>query len=157
MLSQTKAQEQYSNELSIDQLAFFAGHWSGDVLGGIGEEAWMPPAGGAMIGSFRHVANDKMTFSEFFIIQETEQDIIFRFKHFNNDYTTWEDAKSEPPMEFKLVSVENNTATFNGMGKQSNEYLVYQLKDDGRLIIKLAPHDKNDSEKGFELYFDRVN
>ncbi|MHC4976962.1 MAG: DUF6265 family protein [Planctomycetota bacterium] len=145
------------SEYSIDDLAFFAGHWKGEMFGGVGEEAWMAPDGGCMIGSYRLVSGDKMVFSEYFIIQETDEGIIFRFKHFNNDYTTWEDAKGVPPMTWKLVSLENNTARFDGMGEQSHEYMVYQLLEDGRLMIKVAPHDPEDSDTGFEVYLSRLS
>ena len=88
-VSTTRAQHTGSAEISIDQLAFFAGHWSGDVVGGVAEEGWFAPSGGTMIGAFRVMQNNVTLFSEFFLIEESDEGIIFRFKHFNNDYTTW--------------------------------------------------------------------
>jgi uncharacterized protein DUF6265 len=156
--STSSAQESQEAELSIDQLAFFAGYWSGDVFGGTGEEAWFAPKAGTMMGSFRHMKDGKTTFSEFFIIEETEQGIFFRFKHFNNDYTTWEDAKGTGPLEFKLVSVENNTAIFEGLTGRTQGTLRYMITDEGQLSIKIVRGiDEQGNEDGFELFFDRLN
>ena len=156
IVSTTRAQPSTSSELSIDQLAFFAGHWSGDVFGGVGEEAWFSPDSGTMLGAFRHVKDGKTTFSEFFIIEESDDGIIFRFKHYNSDYTAWEDAKGTGPMEFRLVSVENDTALFEGINEHTPGHMRYMLTQSGQLSIKIVRGiDEQDNEDGFELFFDR--
>lgn len=157
LLAPARAQVSYSSELSINQLAFFAGHWSGDVFGGIGEEAWFAPNAGTMLGSFRHMKDDVTTFSEFFIIEETDDGIIFRFSHFNNDYTTWEDAKGTGPLEFKLVSVENNTAIFDANNDYSPDYMRYMLTENGQLAIKVGGINEEGFDDSFEVFLSKIN
>lgn len=145
-------------KLSIDHLDFMQGHWSGDVFDGTGKETWLEPGSGTMLGMFKHTKDNATTFSEFFIIEETDEGVFFRFKHFNNDYTTWEEVSGVDPVEFKLFSVEKNTAVFHGHNERSPEYIRYMLTDTGQLAIKMISRtDKKGSDGHLEVLLDRLN
>lgn len=50
---------QSSPPATIADMAWLAGHWKGDGLGGRSEETWSPPEGGVMLGTYRHLKDDK--------------------------------------------------------------------------------------------------
>lgn len=76
---------------TIDDAAWLAGRWVGEGLGGQVEEVWSPPAGGQMVGHFRLVRNGAPAFYELCLIDVTADGIRLRVKHFNPDFTGWEE------------------------------------------------------------------
>ncbi len=49
---------------SLADLAWLAGRWVGEGLGGIAEEVWLPESGGAMLGTFRSLQGGQVAFYE---------------------------------------------------------------------------------------------
>jgi hypothetical protein len=49
----TLAKGQASPPASISEMAWYAGQWCGDGLGGMNEEIWSEPRGGVMMGMYR--------------------------------------------------------------------------------------------------------
>jgi len=77
----------------IEDAAWLAGRWTGAGLGGQLEEVWSAPAGGQMVGHFRLLRDGKPVFYEFMLMDVAEGGIRMRLKHFNPDYTAWEDRE----------------------------------------------------------------
>jgi hypothetical protein len=76
---------------SIDDAAWLAGRWVGEGLGGIVEENWSPPLGGQMVGHFALVKDGKPVFYELMLLDQHEGGLRMRVKHFNPDFTGWEE------------------------------------------------------------------
>jgi len=58
---------------TIADAAWLQGYWIGEGLGGVGEDFWMPPAKGMMLGAFRLVKSDgSKEFYELLGIEEFE-------------------------------------------------------------------------------------
>lgn len=106
---------------SLAALAFLVGHWRGEALGGIAEEVWLEPAGGAMVGTFRLIDGSGVSFYEIFTI--SEPDLTLRLKHFHADLTGWEER--DEVVTFSFVSAADGEAVFEG--------LTFRLLPDGRL------------------------
>jgi hypothetical protein len=128
----------------IEDLAFMAGHWQGEIFGGKGEEAWLGPAGGTMLGVFRLVHDGKTSVTEYLMITEEEDGIVFRFKHFDPDYRAWEE---EDPLTFHLVDHEKGRAAlFECPVEQSPKRMTYRLREDGKLSILLESEEDGKTE-----------
>ena len=97
----------------LADVSWLAGHWLGEGLGGQADETWSMPAAGTMVGTFRLIKNNKLTFSEYFILMEEADSLVLRLKHFDPLFNGWE-AKDKF-VEFKLVRVEGQTAYFEGL------------------------------------------
>jgi len=80
--------------ISDHPLAWMAGHWSGQGLGGTVDESWMPSAGGAMLGTFRLIQDGEVKFYELMTIENRPSGLVMSLKHFDPDLTSWE-AKDE--------------------------------------------------------------
>jgi hypothetical protein len=97
----------------VADLAWLAGRWIGEGLGGRVEEAWSPPDGGAMVGYFRLVKGDKPVFYEIMTLIEVDGGVELRLKHVNGDMTGWEEK--DKFVTFRLVKQDATGAYFSGL------------------------------------------
>ncbi len=127
----------------IDDVAWIAGHWHGEALGGIVDEVWSPPAGGAMMAMFRLVKDGKPAFYEIVTLVEEGGSLLVRLKHFHPDLVGWEEK--DESISFPLVKVEPGKAYFDG--------LTFLRPDPGTLQIYVASKksDGSVSELVFQL------
>ena len=97
----------------VADLAWLAGTWTGEGLGGTIEETWSRPDGGAMVGYFRLVKDGKPVFYEILTLLEVEGSVELRLKHVNPDMTGWEEKADF--VTFKLVKHDDSGAWFSGL------------------------------------------
>lgn len=129
----------------IEQLSWLEGYWIGEGLGGKADENWSPAVNGSMTGTFRLWENEKLKFSEFFVLGEAEGSLSLKLKHFDANFHGWE-AKDRF-VEFKLVKIEGKTAWFDG--------LTYHVDDQGMLHAYVAITKKDKSVYEGEFTFRR--
>jgi hypothetical protein len=92
----------------LEKLGWLAGHWvSPDEAA---EEVWLEPRGGTMAGSFRWVFPNGRQVLEYLVIEETEDGVMLRFKHFNTDFEPWE---KDQPNTYRMRSVDQQQAEFD--------------------------------------------
>jgi hypothetical protein len=97
----------------VADLAWLAGSWSGEGLGGQIDEVWSPPAGDAMVGYFRLVRDGKAVFYEILTLLEAEGSVEMRLKHVNPDMTGWEEKNGF--VTFKLIKHDASGAYFGSL------------------------------------------
>ena len=102
----------------ISDLAWLAGRWEGEGLGGTMDEVWSEPAGGAMVGYFRLVRDGKPVFYEILTLLESESSVEMRLKHVNPDMTGWEEKGGY--VTFRLVRQDATGAYFEGLTFRRN-------------------------------------
>ncbi len=114
----------------LENISWLSGAWRGEALGGIAEEIWSKPDGGAMMASFRLIKDGKVLFYEIEIIRELENSLILQLKHFNKDLTGWE-AKDQT-VDFPLVAVYEDKVEFDGMSfiRVSDERMDVLVRSD---------------------------
>lgn len=158
-LTSARAQEGPSaadTGLSLNGLQWLAGSWHGTGLGGEFEEHWLTPAGGTMLGTFRLVRENAKQVIEYVMVSEEPDRIVMRFKHFNTDYSTWE---NDLPLEFTLVSLSDNEAVFHSEvpGQHSPRRIVYRLTDGGGSLSAVVFGSDEDGwlTESFDLHFSR--
>lgn len=103
---------------SIQDVAWFAGHWQGEALGGLSDEYWSQPMAGAMFGMYRLVKADKVVFYELFRVAEENGSLMIRLKHFHPDMKGWEEK--DATVTFPLVKLGDGQAWFDGMTFKKN-------------------------------------
>lgn len=130
----------------VEALAWIAGNWSGDGLGGAAEMAMSPPSGGTMAGAFKHIRDGEVVFYELIVIGEFDGRTAVRLKHFHPDLSGWETQNAW--MEFPLLHVEpGRAAYFDG--------LTYRLNDEGGLDASVEARDRSgkmERELAFHYY-----
>jgi hypothetical protein len=97
----------------VADLAWLAGSWTGEGLGGRIDEVWSVPGGGAMVGYFRLVRDGKPVFYEILTLLESDGSVELRLKHVNPDMTGWEEKSAF--VTFKLVKHDATGAYFSGL------------------------------------------
>ncbi len=138
---------------TINDLAFLSGGWSGEMFGGVGEEYWSPPNGGSILAAFRLIQGGKTAMTEYILVLEEDDGVFMRFKHFNNDYTTWE---KDAPNTFKLTEVKNNRAVFIApSSEQKLGHLIYRLEGDTLYVKVGATQDIENNTGAMSLKFER--
>ena len=124
---------------SINDVAWIAGDWQGEALGGITEEIWTAPLGKSMMGSFKLVVNEIVQFYELCTITEENESLLLRIKHFDKDLKGWEEK--DQSIEFPLVKIEKNKVYFDGLTFEKinedelNIYVIF--KDEGKEEVEM--------------------
>jgi len=98
---------------SIDDIAWLAGHWEGEGLGGQVEETWNAPSGGTMLGAFKLVHGESPSIYEIELMKETENGLEWQVKHFGPDFHAWEEK--DEFVSFPLVKMTDDSAYFDGL------------------------------------------
>lgn len=113
---------------TIEDAAWLAGRWVGEGFGGQMEESWAPPVGGQMIGYFRHWRDGQPQFYEFMIMDVVDGGVRMRLKHFNPDFTAWEDR--ETWTTFEPVSASPEALIFNGLAirREGEDRIVMTIR-----------------------------
>ena len=125
----------------IADVAWIAGHWSGEAFGGTAEEIWSSPSGDSMMGMYKMVKDGAVVFYEFLVIVEESNSLMLRLKHFDSRLSGWEEK--EDSIEFPLVEYTSNEAFFDG--------LTFRKVDDDTLeaFVLLKHEDGGLEEVGF--------
>lgn len=129
--------------VTIEDFAFLSGYWVGTGMGGDSEEVWMPPVDGRMLGIFKQSSDGELIFSEYMEIVAVENSFVLRLKHFNPDFSGWEEK--DDYLTFPFREVEKDKAVFGG--------LSYELTAPNELRIELQMRgsDGSSSVEVFEF------
>lgn len=115
-------------EATLEDVAWIAGDWRGTAFGGECEEAWQKPMGGSMLGTFKLVRDGEPVFYELMLLTREEGRLVLKVKHFNPDFTAWEEKADA--VVFELERVEPGKIVFNGlvMERRSEDGLDITLR-----------------------------
>lgn len=130
-------------DVDLNQFQWLLGEWSGKGFGGQCFESWSPPAGGSMIGTFRHLNDSGLNFCEVFLLTKTDQGVLLKLKHFDARLAGWEEK--DESVTFPLLKVKSGVAYFGG--------LTYELQDDGSLKAYLAMKQKDGTFREAVIHF----
>jgi hypothetical protein len=117
----------------IEAAAWMAGSWRGSAFGSTFEEVWNPPSAGTMVGLFKLMDNDQVSFYEIMLLVVVDGRLSLRVKHFSADFVAWE--AQEDFVDFKLVGVEPDALHFSGISfyrlgpNEIEAYIVMKSED----------------------------
>ncbi|MEX0942856.1 MAG: DUF6265 family protein [Pseudomonadales bacterium] len=134
---------------SIDDLGWMTGHWVSGENGEL-EEIWLEPRSGSLPGTMRWVMEGDRHVLEYLVIQQAEDGVVFRFKHYNVDYTAWE---KDEPNTYRLVQSGPTMARFERTSDNPRvpSVMVYERKGD---VMTFSAHgDPAETEPGMRLEF----
>ena len=98
---------------TLEDVAWMVGSWTGDAFGGTFEEVWNPASLGTMVGMFKVMSDGEVSFYELMLLAEEEGSLVLKVKHFNADFTAWEEKADY--VNFRLVSVASDAVHFSGL------------------------------------------
>jgi hypothetical protein len=126
---------------SIADISWIAGHWWGEAFGGIADEVWSPPSGKTMMGMYRLIKDGEVVFYEFLIIVEESGSLTLKLKHFNPDFTGWEEKDSS--IDFPLLRCEQDAVYFDGISFHKVD------QDTMKVLLKIKGEDGEVREMEF--------
>ncbi len=97
----------------LEVASWLTGYWQGEGLGGKIEEVWSEAQGSSMMGMFRLIQDGETIFYELMQLVETEGTLHLRVKHFNLDFSGWEEK--DKFVTFPLAKAESWRLLFNGL------------------------------------------
>ncbi len=106
---------------TLDDVAWMVGNWSGEAFGSSFESHWNPESAGSMVGFFKLFNGDNVSFYELLLLVEEEGSLSLKVKHFNPDFTAWEEK--EDYIDFRYVKSEDDAVHFSGIS-------FYRVDDD---------------------------
>ena len=131
------------------------GSWTGTAFGGTIEETWNPPSAGSMVGLFKLMHDDAVSLYEIMLIAEEEGTINLKVKHFNADFSAWEDK--EDYTNFRFIKAEVDAIHFSGISfykvseDELNAYLVMRNGDEIReekIVYRRSGENRHRADRG---------
>lgn len=110
----------------IGQMAWLAGVWHGDA-GGSTEEQWTPPAGGAMLGTSRTIARERMVAFEFLRLVERDGGLVYIAQ-----------PGGRPATEFVLTAISPTEAVFENPAHDYPKIIRYAREGDDTLVATIS-------------------
>ena len=87
----------------LNDVSWLVGNWVGTAFGAQIEEVWNPPSAGSMVGLFKVIRDEQVSFYEIMLIVEEEGSLNLKVKHFNADFSAWEEKTEH--VTFRLVAI----------------------------------------------------
>ena len=127
---------------TLADVSWLTGSWSGDAFGNTFEEVWNPPSAGSMVGMWKLMNEGQVVFYELMLIVEEEGSLSLKVKHFNEDFTAWEDKADY--VRFRLVKFDKDAVHFSGLS-------FHRISDD-EIHGFIALHSKGDVREEKLIY-----
>lgn len=127
---------QSSPTATLQDVKWISGNWKADSPFGNSEENWAAPNGNTMMFCFKLMKDNKVFFCEVGHIEQRENTIVLKIRHFDGDLKPLNQPMQE---EFKLVKLEQNRVCFEGITYErlsSNAMNVYVFEEDAQKEIK---------------------
>ena len=141
-------------EATVEDLAWLAGSWRGDMSGSEAQEVWSKPAQGALMGMFRLLGKERTSVFEFLLIEQEEDGLQLRFQHFGPGYRVWE---KDGPLEFRLSSTDGRLFTFESPDPtQAPSRITYSRPSEGKLIVTVETLREGAVKDSFDVVYERV-
>jgi hypothetical protein len=113
------AESASSHPTRIGEVSWLEGDWGGQDGDEWTEEHWTRSRGGTMLGTARHVKDDKTVFFEFLRLEGSEADVVY-----------WASPRGGPPTPFRLQKVEGRRASFYNPDHDYPQWIIYQRSGD---------------------------
>ncbi len=139
-----------ADESLIDQLAWLTGRWISEDGGQYIEETWSPARGDAMVGALRWARNGSVWLYELMSIEEEEDGLVFRLRHFDRNLAPWK-SEADGPLTYPLQNFGENMVIFENPDRDQPRRFVYERKGDSLTIRLEGPEGDDPSPFRFRL------
>ncbi len=127
--------------VSLQDISWISGYWTGEAFGGQVEEIWSNPLGNSMMFSFKLVVDHKVKFYELGGITEKDNTLLLQLKHFDSEFRGWEEK--EETVDFKFIKIEGNKIYFDQFTFEkvsATQMNIYIMLDNHKEEVKFVYH-----------------
>lgn len=135
-----------SPDANISELKWISGYWQGEAFGGLIEEVWSDPLGNSMMGMFKAIHGNQVSFYELITITEVNGSLLLRLKHFDKHMNGWE--ASDESLEFKLVKLEPHKVFFDGY--------TFELVNNFEMNVYVRSENEDGKDSEMKFIYTRV-
>lgn len=121
---------------TLADVGWLAGSWKGTAFGSKFEQVWNPGSAGSMVGMFKLMKDDAVSFYELLLLVEENGSLNLKVKHFNADFSAWEEKTEH--LTFRLVRIDEDAIHFSGLSfyrigpDEMHGYIVMRNGDEVR-------------------------
>ena len=136
----------------LKDVAWFIGQWkspSSEKL--TSEEHWSEPAAGAMIGMFRMLNGEKPIVYEFLMIEEGNDGVYMRLRHFKAAMAEVE----KEPIRLKLTKASATEAVFENPDNEKPKRITYRFDQPNQMSV-VVETIRDGKSAVFTLKFEKV-
>jgi len=131
---------------SLEQLNWVSGAWIEDTPLRRCEEIWSTVDAHTLMGMFRWISDDDVSFYEFMVIKVTDAGAELHVKHFHPTLVAWEEK--ERFQAFILTEIAANRAVFAAVqdpeeSEVTGGWLTYELTDRNHLEVCIIEANEN--------------
>lgn len=131
---------------SLEQLNWMSGAWIEDIASRRCEEIWSTVDAHTLMGMFRWISFDDVSFYEFMVIKVTPAGAELHVKHFHPTLVAWEEK--DRFQAFILTDISENRAVFAAIqdpeeSEVTGGWLTYELTDGNHLEVCIIESDEN--------------
>ena len=125
---------------SLEQLNWMSGAWIEDTPLRRCEEIWSTVDAHTLMGMFRWISDDDLSFYEFMVIKVTDTGAELHVKHFHPTLVAWEEK--DRFQAFVLTELDSHHAVFAAVPEPEESdvtggWLIYDLTDESHLQVRL--------------------
>ena len=125
---------------SLEQLNWMSGAWIEETPLRRCEEIWSTVDAHTLMGMFRWISDDDVSFYEFMVIKVTDAGVELHVKHFHPTLVAWEEK--ERFQAFILTELQAHRSVFAAIqdpeeSEVTGGWLTYELTDDNHLEVCL--------------------
>ncbi len=121
---------------SIQDLAWLSGTWRGRVGEDVVEEIWGEPVGPGTVGVFRWLKGDDVHLYEMIAVEEADDALWMRLRHFSGGLTPWP-SEASGPESWRLTENEGRRAVFLNEGLEFPRRIIYRRTGPDSLLVNL--------------------
>jgi hypothetical protein len=129
---------------SVSDLAWMSGDWIEKQGDRTCEEIWSRPDAGSLMGMFRWISDDDVSFFEFMVLKPAETGVELHAKHFHPTLVAWEER--DRFQAFSLTELEGHRAVFakvhdSEAPEDPGGWITYALTPADHLRVELVEAD----------------
>ncbi len=133
LLTVTSQTSWAEDKVSISDLAWMTGHWSGAVGNGTLEENWIKPVDGSIASLVRMTGQGKTSMVEMIVIGEENNTLMLRIQQWDPGFS----PRTPEPQTMKLVELGKNKVKFEATGPGGMKSLGYSRPMDDAFDINV--------------------
>jgi len=142
---------------SIDGLTWIRGDWIEEKPDRRCEEIWSGPCADTLMGMFRWISDNEVSFFEFMAIRLADNQVELHAKHFHPTLVAWEERHRY--QGFVLSELTERRAVFAATLSPDEEdseggWLIYETTEANRLLVHLI---QPTGEEKYAFHFERAN
>ena len=129
---------------SLEQLDWMSGSWLEDTPQRRCEEIWSTVDAHTLMGMFRWISFDDVSFYEFMVIKVTDAGAELHVKHFHPSLVAWEEK--DRFQAFILTEITDHRVVFAALpdpeaSEVTGGWLTYELTDGNHLEVSIIEAD----------------